>query len=162
MILRTTHPSPLGTMHLAALPEKGISGVYFEKQCHWPNDYDSWKADDSAECFRSTRQWLDAYFSGDTSQPLPQLHLDRGTDFQRKVWHLLSAVPSGGTQSYGHLASQLDSAKAVRAVGAAVGRNPISLLLPCHRIVGSTGSLTGYAGGLDRKQWLLRHEGVLL
>ena len=84
-----------------------------------------------------------------------------GTDFQRRVWDALCAVPYGGTSSYGRIARALGDVQAVRAVGAANGRNPIAIIVPCHRVVGADGSLTGYAGGLDRKRWLLRHEAAV-
>jgi methylated-DNA-[protein]-cysteine S-methyltransferase len=84
-----------------------------------------------------------------------------GTDFEVTVWHTLRRIPAGSTWSYGILAASIERPKAVRAVGAANGRNPISLVLPCHRVIGADGSLTGYGGGLERKAWLLRHEGAL-
>ena len=82
----------------------------------------------------------------------------QGTDFQKSVWRALLKIPFGVTQSYLDIALQVSTAKAVRAVGAANGRNPIGIIVPCHRVIGSDGSLTGYAGGMDRKLWLLRHE----
>jgi methylated-DNA-[protein]-cysteine S-methyltransferase len=105
---------------------------------------------------------LKKYFAGD----LDSLKLIKwrvaGTPFQRKVWTALTAIPVGTTTSYGALASQLGMPKAVRAVGLANGSNPISVVVPCHRVIGANGSLTGYGGGLARKQWLLEHEGVVL
>ena len=85
-----------------------------------------------------------------------------GTPFQRKVWTALTPIPVGTTLSYGALAAKLDMPKAVRAVGHANGSNPISVVLPCHRLIGANGSLVKYGGGLERKRWLLRHEGVVL
>ena len=87
------------------------------------------------------------------------LHLV-GTPFEQEVWTLLRAIPAGESRSYGWLARELRRPDAARAVGAAVGANPVSLIVPCHRVVGTDGSLTGYGGGVDRKQWLLRHEGT--
>jgi methylated-DNA-[protein]-cysteine S-methyltransferase len=85
----------------------------------------------------------------------------QGTRFQQDVWHALMRVPFGHTQSYKEIAQKLENPKAVRAVGAANGKNPVSIIVPCHRIIGANGKLTGYAGGLDRKLWLLKHEGVI-
>ena len=83
-----------------------------------------------------------------------------GTDFQRSVWKALRAIPAGETRTYGQLAAAIGSPKAVRAVGLANGRNPVALIVPCHRVIGANGTLTGYAGGLERKRWLLQHEGI--
>jgi methylated-DNA-[protein]-cysteine S-methyltransferase len=108
------------------------------------------------------RAALTGYFKGD----LDRLSLVKwrvaGTAFQRKVWTALRTIPVGTTLSYGALAAQLDMPKAVRAVGHANGSNPISIVVPCHRVIGADGSLTGYGGGIERKRWLLRHEGVAL
>jgi methylated-DNA-[protein]-cysteine S-methyltransferase len=105
-------------------------------------------------------QALDAYFAGD----LEQLHgiecRTGGTPFQRAVWAALRTIPPGRTMSYGALAAALGVPKAVRAVGLANGANPISVVVPCHRVIGANGSLTGYGGGLERKRWLLAHEGA--
>ncbi len=102
-----------------------------------------------------------AYFAGDLAalDPLP---VDvRGTPFETGVWQTLRRIPAGHTWSYRALAEAIGRPTAVRAVGAANGRNPVSLVLPCHRVIGADGSLTGYGGGLERKAWLLRHEGAL-
>ncbi|HET6955708.1 MAG TPA: methylated-DNA--[protein]-cysteine S-methyltransferase [Vicinamibacterales bacterium] len=104
------------------------------------------------------RAWLTAYFAG-TSADLDGLRLDmRGAPFEKKVWTALCGIPPGQTTSYGAIAQALGSAGASRAVGAANGANPIAIVVPCHRVIGSNGSLTGYGGGLDRKTWLLDHE----
>ena len=104
------------------------------------------------------RAWLDAYFDGTTAE-VRDLPLDmRGAPFEKRVWTALTAIPPGQTTSYGAIARALSSAGASRAVGAANGANPVSIIVPCHRVIGSTGSLTGYGGGLDRKSWLLDHE----
>ena len=109
-----------------------------------------------------TRAALTGYFDGD----LDRLGMIRwrvaGTPFQRKVWTALRTIPAGTTTNYGALAARLDVPKAVRAVGHANGSNPISIVVPCHRVIGANGSLTGYGGGLERKRWLLQHEGVAL
>lgn len=106
-------------------------------------------------------QALKAYFAGDLGALDDTLNLaTEGTPFQRRVWRALRRIPPGQTLSYGELAARLGHAKAVRAVGLANGANPIAVVTPCHRVVGADGSLTGYGGGLERKRWLLRHEGI--
>jgi O-6-methylguanine DNA methyltransferase len=105
-----------------------------------------------------TRRWLGAYFAG-TSADIGDLPLDmHGAAFETRVWNALTRIPPGETTSYGAIAKALGSAGASRAVGAANGANPIAIIVPCHRVIGSSGSLTGYGGGLDRKTWLLDHE----
>ncbi|MGY8679640.1 methylated-DNA--[protein]-cysteine S-methyltransferase [Bradyrhizobium sp. UFLA05-153] len=103
---------------------------------------------------------LSGYFDGDLDRLKSIKWRVTGTPFQRKVWTALATIPSGTTLSYGALAARLDMPKAVRAVGHANGSNPISVVLPCHRLIGADGSLVKYGGGLERKRWLLRHEGV--
>jgi methylated-DNA-[protein]-cysteine S-methyltransferase len=104
------------------------------------------------------RDWLRAYFAG-TSADANAIPLDmRGAEFERRVWTALRAIPPGGTTSYGAIANALGSSGASRAVGAANGANPVAIVVPCHRVIGSSGALTGYGGGLDRKTWLLDHE----
>ena len=104
------------------------------------------------------RAWLDGYFAG-VSADISGLSLDmRGADFEKRVWEALRRIPPGETTSYGAIAKALGSAGASRAVGAANGANPIAIVVPCHRVIGASGSLTGYGGGLDRKMWLLDHE----
>jgi methylated-DNA-[protein]-cysteine S-methyltransferase len=108
------------------------------------------------------RSALSRYFAGDLATLDAVRWRVAGTAFQRKVWTALRTIPAGTTMSYGQLAAQLGMPKAVRAVGLANGSNPISVVVPCHRVIGANGSLTGYGGGLERKRWLLEHEGVVL
>ena len=109
-----------------------------------------------------TKRWLDAYFRGD--EPMLEIPLaPEGTEFQKRVWKMLAQIPGGATRSYGELARELaqqmgKKTMSAQAVGQAVGRNPIAILIPCHRVMGSRGELTGYAWGIDRKKWLLEHE----
>jgi O-6-methylguanine DNA methyltransferase len=106
-----------------------------------------------------TRKWLSAYFAGTSAAGATEIALDmRGADFEKRVWIALRAIPPGETTSYGAIAKKLGDAGASRAVGAANGANPVAIIVPCHRVSGSTGALTGYGGGLQRKQWLLDHE----
>lgn len=153
--------TPLGDA-LAAAEDGALCGLWFIGQRHFPADAPGWpiRPDPSADAvFDAARAWLDAYFAGEEPAAMPAL-APRGTDFQQKVWAALREIPLGQTTSYAALALRCGSAP--RAVGNAVGRNPISVLIPCHRVLGSGGSLTGYAGGLDRKQALLKREGVIL
>lgn len=108
------------------------------------------------------RTALSGYFEGDLGQLLSIGWRIAGTPFQQKVWTALAQIPAGTTMSYGALAARIDTPKAIRAVGHANGSNPISVVLPCHRLIGADGSLVKYGGGLERKRWLLRHEGVKL
>ncbi len=118
-----------------------------------------WVMDATAEPLAATRRQLSEYFAGSRrSFDLP-LRL-QGTPFQQRVWRELREIPYGETWSYGQLAARIGKPGASRAVGLANGRNPISILVPCHRVIGADGSLTGYGGGLERKQWLLAHEGL--
>jgi methylated-DNA-[protein]-cysteine S-methyltransferase len=115
-------------------------------------------ADRDTPTIGRTRAWLEAYFAGAGAET-DDLQLDmRGAAFEKQVWVALRAIPAGETTSYGAIAKALGSAGASRAVGAANGANPIAIIIPCHRVIGSSGSLTGYGGGLERKTWLLDHE----
>lgn len=153
------HASPLGTMLLAAT-DRGLAGVWFEGQRHGP-DSRGWREDAQHPVLRAAVAQLTAYFAGErTTFDLP-LDLRAGTAFQQSVWDALLAIPRGGTTSYGELARRLGKPQAARAIGAAVGRNPVSVVVPCHRVLGTDGTLTGYAGGLERKTALLQLEGVL-
>ncbi len=156
MDIFTYYESPLGKMVLTAR-DGAITGCYFVGQKHYPAQAESFQEAADNALLKRAQEELDEYFSGkrrDFDLPLAPI----GTVFQTKVWQAIAGVPYGQTVSYGRLAEPLGSAKCVRAVGAAVGRNPISIIIPCHRIVGSDGSLTGYAGGLERKRALLDLE----
>jgi methylated-DNA-[protein]-cysteine S-methyltransferase len=108
----------------------------------------------------SVRAAVERYFAGDVRALDGLTVTTGGTDFQRSVWKALRAIPAGETRTYGQLAAAIGSPKAVRAVGLANGQNPVALIVPCHRVIGANGTLTGYAGGLERKRWLLQHEGI--
>lgn len=155
---RTTFDSPLGPVIVAAT-DQGLAGVWFEGQRHLP-DLSAWRIDARHPVLVQAVRQLSEYFAGRrTVFDLP-LDLYAGTAFQQSVWHALLQIPRGTTTSYGAISSGLGKPAAVRAVGAAVGRNPISVIVPCHRVMGANGSLTGYAGGLERKAALLRLEGA--
>ena len=106
--------------------------------------------------------WLDRYFSGQKPSCAELPLRPAGTQFQQQVWDILMQIPFGQTVTYGDIAKMLGQRMSAQAVGGAVGRNPISVIIPCHRVLGTRGKLTGYAGGVARKQWLLRHEGIHL
>lgn len=153
--------SPLGPLRLARSAH-GLCGVWFEQdQKHAPASASFAPEDDRPEdpLLQQACQQLQAYFSGRLQAFDVPLDLSAGTAFQQAVWQALLAVPAGQTCSYLALATRLGKPSATRAVGAAVGCNPVSIIVPCHRVLGSTGQLTGYAGGLWRKQALLQLEG---
>lgn len=146
--------SPVGELLLRG---DGISltGMYMQKQRYRPPLPDHYVRDDGR--FRDAREQLTAYFSGE------RLEFDlalkpEGTGFQRTVWKALLDIPYGTTESYGSLAKRIGHEGGARAVGLANGHNPIGIIIPCHRVIGANGSLTGYGGGIERKQWLLEHE----
>lgn len=149
--------SPLGAITLAAT-DAGLGGAWFHGQRHWP-DTRGWHRDDAHPLLCEAAAQLGDYFAGRRSHFDLPLDLSHGTAFQQAVWQALLAIPRGRTLSYGSLSAGLGRAAAVRAVGAAIGRNPISVIVPCHRVLGADGSLTGYAGGLERKSALLALEG---
>lgn len=154
----TEWQSPLGAMTLAATT-RGLSGVWFDGQCHGP-DTSPWRHDSAHPVLQATIKQLGEYFAGQrTAFDLP-LDLQAGTPFQQQVWQALQGIAPGATTSYGHLSAAIGKPAAVRALGAAVGRNPVSIVVPCHRVLGANGSLTGYAGGLERKTALLSLEGA--
>lgn len=150
------HASPLGTVILAATA-RGLAGLWFDGQRHQP-DLAGWPRDDGHPLLQAAAAQLDAYWSGQAMVFDLPLDLQGGTPFQQQVWRALCDIPPGQTCGYGELARRVGRPSAARAVGAAVGRNPISIVVPCHRVVGSDGRLTGYAGGLARKSHLLALE----
>lgn len=145
---------------IIACSDQRIAGFYFEGQKHFKGPQPDWRYDESASALRTLRAQYRQYERGELRAFDLPIHF-AGTDFQQRVWRALLEIPFGQTRSYSELASAIGAATAVRAVGAAVGRNPISVIVPCHRVLGASGALTGYAGGLARKQALLRHEGAL-
>lgn len=152
--------SPLGTMVLAATDD-GLAGLWFDGQKHQP-DMSGWRENPRHPVLRQAIAQLGEYFEGRRTRFELPLDLRLGTPFQRSVWQALLAIPCGGTSSYTAIGTRIGKPTASRAVGAAVGRNPLSIVVPCHRVLGAAGQLTGYAGGLDRKSALLRLEGALM
>ena len=151
------YESPIGRMLLAA-DDAGLTGAWFYGQRHFARGLGDAERGVGTEtpALATARRWLDAYFAGERPDVAGVPLAPRGTAFQRRVWDALLAIPYGETRTYGELAAALGSSP--RAVGTAVGRNPISVIVPCHRVLGADGSLTGYAGGLERKRALLALE----
>jgi methylated-DNA-[protein]-cysteine S-methyltransferase len=148
--------SPIGQV-LMISDGQALTGLYLENQKYHPVVDESWTSQDGLELFKSVKKQLTEYFEGKRTEFDLVFKFD-GTEFQQEVWNQLSKIPFGETISYQELAQRIGRPKAVRAVGQANGRNPISIMVPCHRVVGMNGSLTGYGGGLPRKEYLLKHE----
>ena len=163
MFYYSEYESPVGTLTIAS-DGQAVCGLWLDGQkYHGGTIPEEMIPNDDAGGFAQLRAWLDAYFAGDP-QPIGNVPLaPRGSEFQQAVWKKLVAIPHGELTTYGEIASELKRERgkaSALAVGGAVGHNPISIIIPCHRVVGSDGSLTGYAGGIERKLWLLEHEGV--
>ena len=151
--------TPLGPLTALAC-DAGLMGLWFDRQQHSPGMLDA-PIDDDQRWIAQAREELDLYFAGRLREFKVAL-APQGTEFQEAVWRRLCAIRCGDTTSYGRIAREVGSPQASRAVGAAVGRNPITVIVPCHRVIGENGTLTGYAGGLHRKQALLDIEGIVL
>ena len=150
------YSSPLGSMTLAS-DGTALTGLWFNGQKYFADTLKEVQTlNPHLPVFDLTRQWLDIYFSGKEPTFTPPLLL-QGSPFRKQVWQLLLEIPYGRTMTYGELARKLQC-KSAQAVGGAVGHNPISLIIPCHRVIGADGSLTGYAGGVERKASLLKLE----
>lgn len=148
--------SPLGDLLLVADGEH-LTGLHFIDQKYLPTRDGDWYHEPALPVLVETQRQLEEYFAGARRRfELPLAPL--GTSFQQRVWRALQDIPYGTTTTYGEIAQRMDSPQASRAVGAANGRNPIGIVVPCHRVIGSQGQLTGYAGGLHRKQALLALE----
>ena len=165
MYYSTTYPSPLGLITITST-EDALVGLWIEGQKYFIGSLKEplTKCPDLPILIQA-RQWLDRYFAGE--QPsLTELKLaPMGSDFRQRVWSILCQIPYGETTTYGEIAKQVAAelgreTMSAQAIGGAVGHNPISIIIPCHRVVGANGSLTGYAGGIDKKIWLLNHEEV--
>lgn len=158
-IFQSQTKSPLGDLLLAATSQ-GLAGVWFvHHQINIP-DNSHWVTDDANPLLCKASTQLCEYFEGKRQTFELTLHPAWGTPFQQSVWKALQRILFGQTCTYGNIALNIGRPKAVRAVGAAIGKNPCSIIIPCHRVVGANGALTGFAGGLDRKNYLLSHEAV--
>lgn len=154
------YDSPLGGITLAS-DGTVLTGLWFDGQRHFARGLDADHSEKALPVFDRAGRWLDLYFSGRDPGPTPLLR-PKGTPFQAAVWEILRTIPRGETTTYGQIARTLENRRgrktSARAVGGAVGRNPISLMIPCHRVLGADGKMTGYAGGVERKAWLLAME----
>ena len=158
-------PTPLGQLTLAASTH-GLAGAWFEDQQHRPPALcgagnAAWPSAPAHPVLREAARQIDAYFSAALKTFDLPLDLSAGTDFQQTVWQALLTLPRGQTCTYGELSGRIGRPSAVRATGGAIGRNPLIVIVPCHRVIGQGGALTGYAGGLVRKRVLLQLEGAL-
>lgn len=161
MIYTSKYTSPLGGILLAA-DEVGLRGLWFDGQKYFARDLPDERTERETPALSEAKRWLDLYFGGQEPDFLPPLH-PVGTPFRQAVWEILLRIPYGKTVTYGEISKQLAEKMGLermsaQAVGGAVGHNKISIIIPCHRVVGSNGSLTGYAGGIDRKIKLLELE----
>ena len=154
--IHTRIASPLGELVIASDGD-ALTSVRFDRHAQLAPLAQASRRDERAAVLAEAKRQLAAYFAGELREfglPLAP----RGSEFQRKVWGALAEIPFGATSTYGALARRLGAPKHARAVGSANARNPLSIIVPCHRVVGASGALTGYAGGLARKRWLLAHE----
>lgn len=161
MIFIQHYDSPLGGILLAA-NETGLTGLWFDGQKFFARDLPAERVEQNTPALSEVKRWLDIYFAGKEPDFMPPLH-PIGSAFRRSVWDILLRIPYGQTTTYGEIARQLAEKQgrpriAAQAVGGAVGHNKISIIIPCHRVVGTNGSLTGYAGGIDKKVKLLEWE----
>ena len=161
MIFIQHYDSPLGGILLAA-DETGLTGLWFDGQKFFARDLPVERVEQNTPALSEVKRWLDIYFTGKEPDFMPPLH-PIGSAFRRSVWDILLRIPYGQTSTYGEIARQLAEKQgrpriAAQAVGGAVGHNKISIIIPCHRVVGTNGSLTGYAGGIDKKVKLLEWE----
>ena len=156
------YASPLGGILLAS-DGKALTGLWFDGQKYFGSTLSAQHEQKMLPVFEETVRWLDIYFSGQKPNFTPSLSLQQASSFRREVWEIMLTIPYGQTMTYKAIAAELARRRGVEnmsahAVGGAVSHNPISLIIPCHRVVGTNGSLTGYAGGLDKKRWLLQWE----
>lgn len=164
MIFRATYESPLGTLTMSSEGETLI-GLWMETQIYFSSTVkEEMVPKEDLSLFSEVKRWLNRYFSGEKPVPAELPLSPRGSSFQREVWKMLCEIPYGGWITYGEIAKSIalkreNKKMSPQAVGGAVGHNPISIIIPCHRVLGAGGRLTGYTGGLDKKIRLLEHEG---
>lgn len=150
--------SPLGGITMASDGDS-LVGIWFDGQKYFGEGLaERYETCDDLPIFRETRRWLDTYFSGHEPNFTPKLSM-RGSVFRKRVWKMLLNIPYGQIMTYGEIAHTL-GVRSAQAIGGAVGHNPISLIIPCHRVIGAEGKLTGYASGIEKKTWLLKMEGI--
>lgn len=162
------YESPVGRLTLVASND-ALTGIWIEGQKYFGGnikDSLSVAADTTHPILHKTEEWLNRYFAGEQPSSLELKLAPLGSDFRKEVWKILCEIPYGQTATYSEIARKIARRRGIdtmsaQAVGGAVGHNPISIIIPCHRVIGSDGNLTGYAGGLDKKIWLLEHEHIL-
>ena len=165
MIFRAKYESPLGMLTMASEGD-ALTALWMETQTRFPSSVkEEMISKEDLPVFKRTKQWLDRYFGGERPAAAELLLSPRGSTFQREVWEMLCEIPYGAVLTYGEIAKRIALKRGLermspQAVGGAVGHNPISIIIPCHRVVGADGSLTGYAGGVENKLRLLRLEGA--
>ena len=159
MYYRLRYDSPIGLFTIASDGEY-ITGLWMDGQAHFAAGHQDPLDLPELPVLQAAGSWLDRYFSGQqpSCEELPLRPM--GTLFQQQIWGILKTIPYGQTMTYGQIAKEISQTMSAQAVGGAVGRNPISIIIPCHRVLGSGRKATGYAGGIARKQWLLHHEGI--
>lgn len=162
--LSCTYESPVGLLTLAA-GEDGLSGLWLEGQKYFAQPLGGLMEPGESLHLKQARAWLDSYFAGERPSLASLMLAPVGSDFRQLIWQLLREIPYGEVRTYGDLAKEAARrmgrlSMSSQATGGAVGHNPISIIVPCHRVVGADGSLTGFAGGISNKLWLLEHEGV--
>ncbi len=155
--------SPLGEITIAA-DEIGLTGLWFVGQKYYACCLDKEVIQKETSIIKDTKKWLDIYFQNQEPNFHVSLHVE-GTDFQKEVWDILLSIPYGNTITYSQIANIIAKNRNIpkmsaQAVGGAVGHNPISIIIPCHRVIGSSGNLTGYAGGIEKKKYLLTSENI--
>lgn len=162
MLYTSHYASPLGGMTLVS-DGTALVGLYFDGQKYAAEGLDATHTQKNLPIFEEARRWLDVYFSGRKPDFTPPI-APAGTAFQQSIWEILLTIPYGETTTYGAIAQRIEQNTGCRmsaqAVGGAIGHNPVSLIIPCHRVIGTNGSLTGYAGGIDKKECLLQWEGA--
>ena len=159
MIFKTFYSSPVGVLTLIS-DGTNLTHVILEKESYYQNIKKDAKTNDNLEIFKQTKTWLDKYFNKEKPN-IDDLKLKlEGTPFQIKVWNVLKKVHYGQTVTYGFVAQKINSKTSARAVGGAIGHNPIPIVIPCHRVVGTNNNLTGFTGGIDVKIKLLKLEGL--
>lgn len=164
MIYTTHYNSPVGRILLAE-KDDSLVGLWIEGQKYFPTFREAITEKDDTAIIKQTKRWLDRYFAGEKPSAKELTLAPAGSDFRKAVWQILCKIPYGKISTYGDIARELAEEKGLQgmsaqAVGGAVGHNPISIIIPCHRVVGTNGSLTGYAGGVEKKKKLLEFEGV--
>ena len=157
------YQSPLGGITIAGADD-ALTGLWFDGQKYFADTLIGRHMEGNLPILLEARRWMDIYFSGKCPDFTPKLTL-RGSNFRKAVWLIMCTIPYGQTMTYKEIANKIAKERGIermsaQAVGGAVGHNPISLIIPCHRVIGAKGSLTGYAGGIDKKIWLLKREGV--